>query len=393
MDLALTQADGQAWARHTVTPNKHAPSRTGLVAHERYFWHDPGSGAGFSASSQYVEPDQHPESPSTKRRLLSLLAVSGLADSLLPIFPRPARVEELTMFHTARYVELVRSLSAAGGGSIGDSATIGRGSYEIALLAAGGCLEAVDAVLAGRVGNAYALIRPPGHHAEPDRGRGYCVFGNAVLAVRHAQRVHCLQRIAVVDWDVHHGNGTEMAFIEDPSVLTISVHQDRCYPVDSGALDVIGKGRAEYTNLNIPLPAGAGHGAYVAAFERAVLPALRRFRPELIVVACGLDANAMDPIGRMLATSETFRTLTRLVKSAAAEHCRGRIVATHEGGYSNAYVPFCGLAVIEELAGLRTAAADPYLEELMAMAGHELLPHQEAVIEAAARLVLRIPGG
>jgi acetoin utilization deacetylase AcuC-like enzyme len=367
-------------------------SRTGLVAHERYFWHDPGSGAGFSTASEYAEPDEHPESPSTKRRLLSLLQVSGLADALIPIRPRPARIEELTAFHTPRYVELVRTVSGAGGGTIGESATIGHGSYEIALLAVGGCLEAVDAVLAGRVTNAYALVRPPGHHAEPDRGRGYCVFGNAVLSVKHAQRVHRLIRIAVVDWDVHHGNGTELAFLDDPSVLTISVHQDRCYPVDSGFLEVIGEGRAAHTNLNIPLPPGSGHGAYVAAFERAVVPALRRFRPELIVIASGLDANAMDPIGRMLATSETYRMLTRLVMGVAAAECAGRIVATHEGGYSNAYVPFCGLAVIEELAGQRTLATDPYLEEFMAMAGHDLLPHQEAIINAAAAHAARTPG-
>ncbi|MDE2305657.1 MAG: class II histone deacetylase [Gammaproteobacteria bacterium] len=366
---------------------------TGLVSHERYFWHDPGSGAGFDAVSEYAEPEPHPESPSTKRRLLSLLAVSGLGDSLVPIPPRAATVEELTSFHTPRYVEFVRSLSERGGGPIGDSASIGHGSYEIARLAAGGGICAVDAVVSGRVANAYALVRPPGHHAEPDRGRGYCVFGNAVIAVKHAQRVHGLGRIAVVDWDVHHGNGTETAFLSDPSVLTISVHQDRCFPLDSGFIEVTGEGAAAHTNLNLPLPPGSGHGAYVAAFERVVIPALLRFRPELIVIASGLDANMMDPIGRMLATSETYRIMARLVIGAAEAICRGRIVAMHEGGYSNAYVPFCGLAVIEELSGRRTPAADPYLGEFMAMAGHELLAHQEAVIDRAAELALRTPAG
>ena len=364
---------------------------TGLVAHERYFWHDPGSGAGFSTASEYAEPDEHPESASSKRRILSLLQVSGLADLLVPIRPRAATIGELTAFHTSAYIERVRSLSAAGGGSIGESATIGPGSYEIALLAAGGCLEAVDAVIAARVANAYALVRPPGHHAEAERGRGFCVFGNAVLAARHAQRVHRLTRIAVVDWDVHHGNGTELAFIDDPSVLTISVHQDRCYPVDSGQIDVVGSGAAAYTNLNIPLPPGSGHGAYVAAFERAVVPALMRFRPELIIVASGLDANAMDPMGRMMATSETYRVLARQVLTVARDTAGGRLVATHEGGYSNTYVPFCGLAVIEEFAGRRTPATDPYLGELMAMAGHELQPHQEAFVNAAAAHAARTP--
>ena len=369
------------------------PLPTGLVTDERYFWHDAGSGAGFAAANRYVQPDRHPESPDTKRRLLSLLDVSGLLRRLARIGPRPATRAEIEYFHTPRYAEEVARLSAGAGGDIGESATIGHGSYEIALLAAGGCLAAVDAVAAGRVRNAYALVRPPGHHAEADRGRGYCVFGNAVIAIRHAQRVHGLGRIAVVDWDVHHGNGTESAFLDDPSVLTVSVHQDRCYPVDSGGLDVTGRGRAAGTNLNVPLPPGSGHGAYVAAFERAVVPALLRFRPELVVIASGLDANAMDPLGRMLCTSETFRELARLVLAAADATAAGRVVATHEGGYSNAYVPFCGLAVVEAFAGMRSEAADPYLAELTQMAGQELLPHQAAVIDAAAALAARVPRG
>ncbi|HUO96322.1 MAG TPA: class II histone deacetylase [Steroidobacteraceae bacterium] len=369
------------------------PSGTGLVAHELYFWHDAGSGAGFADGNPYAQPDRHPESPDSKRRFLSLLDVSGLLERLTRIAPRPATRAEIEYFHTPRYIDEVQRLSAGAGGAIGDSATIGHGSYEIALLSAGGCLAAVDAVVGGRVGNAYALVRPPGHHAEPDQGRGYCVFGNAVIAVRHAQRAHRVGRIAVVDWDVHHGNGTETAFIDDPSVLTISVHQDRCYPVDAGGIDVVGRGRAAYTNLNVPLPAGSGHGAYVAAFERAVVPALRRFRPELIVVASGLDANAMDPLGRMMCTSATYRELARLVLGAADETAGGRVVATHEGGYSNAYVPFCGLAVVETFAGIMSNAQDPYLAELMQMGGQALLPHQAAAIEAAGAVAARVPAG
>jgi acetoin utilization deacetylase AcuC-like enzyme len=231
------------------------------------------------------------------------------------------------------------------------------------------------------------------HHAEADRGRGYCVFGNAVLLVRHAQRVRGLERISVVDWDVHHCNGTESAFIEDASVLTISIHQDRCYPIDSGDMSVTGLGSAAGTNLNIPLPPGSGHGAYLATFDRVVLPALQRFRPELIVVASGLDASALDPLGRMLCTSDTYRAMAARTLSAAQDLCGGRLVATHEGGYSNAYVPFCGLAILEEFAGIRTDVTDPYLDELMQMAGQNMLPHQEAVIDAAAALVRAVPAG
>jgi acetoin utilization deacetylase AcuC-like enzyme len=366
---------------------------TALVAHERYFWHDTGSGAGFSSTNEYMQPDRHPEAPSTKRRLLALLEVSGLADHLVRIKPRAAEREELLYFHTATYVDEVRALSAGNGGPLGDSVTIGPGSYEIALLSAGGCLEAADAVLEGRVKNAYALVRPPGHHAEADRGRGYCVFGNLVLLVRHAQRIHRLGRIAVIDWDVHHGNGTESAFIDDPSVLTLSIHQERCYPIDSGDLAVIGRGKASGTNLNIPLPPGSGHGAYLAAFDQVVLPALHRFRPDLIVVASGLDASAMDPLGRMLCTSETYREMASRLTSAADDLCGGRVVATHEGGYSNAYVPFCGLPILEAFSGMRTGVTDPYLEELMQMGGQRLQPHQASVIADAAALVRGVPAG
>jgi acetoin utilization deacetylase AcuC-like enzyme len=367
------------------------PATTGLVCHERYFWHDAGSGAGFSSVNPYAQPDRHPESPDSKRRLLALLEVSGLSADLERIPPRLARHEELEYFHTKDYIARVEALSAGAGGAVGDSATIGPGSFDIARLSAGGCMAAVDAVMQGRVRNAYALVRPPGHHALAHEGRGYCVFGNIVIAVRHAQKAHGLRRIAVVDWDVHHGNGTEAAFLEDPSVLTISIHQDACYPIDQGGRETIGVGAGRHTNLNIPLPAGSGHGAYLAAFDRVVVPALERFQPELIVIASGLDASAMDPLGRMLCTSDTYRELTTRMLQVADTFCGGRIVATHEGGYSNAYVPFCGLAVIETLAGQRTDAADPYLDELSQMGGQQALPHQLEAIEAAARLVADIP--
>lgn len=364
---------------------------SGLVTHERYFWHDAGSGAGFSSANPYVQPDRHPESPESKRRLLSLLDVSGLREHLTPIVPRRATHAELMYFHTARYIAEVERLSAAAGGVIGDSATIGPGSFDIAALSAGGCIAAMDAVVDRRVKNAYALVRPPGHHAEADNGRGYCVFNNIVIAIEHARRVHGLHRIAVVDWDVHHGNGTETAYLEDPCVLTVSVHQDRCYPIDRGALHDIGLGPGENTNLNIPLPPGSGHGAYVSAFEAVVVPALEQFRPELIVVASGLDANAMDPMARMMCTSDTYRQMATLITEVADTLCGGRLLVTHEGGYSNAYVPFCGLAVIEALAGIRTAVDDPYLAELSQMGGQALQPHQRAIIDAARPHIARIP--
>jgi acetoin utilization deacetylase AcuC-like enzyme len=235
-----------------------------------------------------------------------------------------------------------------------------------------------------------AGVLPPGHHAEPDRGRGFCIFGNVALGVMHARAVRDIQRVAVVDWDVHHGNGTQAAFYEDPAVLTISIHKDRNYPLESGSLDERGRGAGEGYNLNVPLPPGSGHGAYVATFERVVEPALRSFRPELILVASGFDASSTDPLGRMLCSSETYREMVRRLLEAASTCCGGRLLLCHEGGYSNMSVPACGLAVIEELSGHRTGVRDAGALLVQATAGYALEPHQEVVIDRAAQLAARI---
>jgi acetoin utilization deacetylase AcuC-like enzyme len=276
------------------------------------------------------------------------------------------------------------------GGDAGELTPFGPGSYEIALLAAGGCLTAVEAVLAGTVNNAYALVRPPGHHAEKDQGRGFCIFANTALAAAHARQALGLSRVAIVDWDVHHGNGTEHAFYSDPTVLTISIHQDNNYPPRSGAIRDTGAGAGEGYNINVPLPPGSGVGAYVATFERVVAPALRAFRPELILIASGLDASAMDPLASMMMTSDGYRRLTQVMLAVAGDVCGGRLVACHEGGYSPAYVPYCGLAIIEEMAGFRSGLADPLLDLLAGFAGQDLQPHQEAVVMEAARLAARV---
>lgn len=360
---------------------------TGFVWHETFAWHD----AGRASQNPLAEPYPAHDRPETKRRLYGLLAASGMLDRLRPIRPRPATEAELRRFHTVDYIARIKELSAGDGGDAGESARFGPGGFEVASLAAGGCIAAVDAVLDGWVDNAYALVRPCGHHAEAGRGRGFCVFGNVAVAVHHAQADRGVRRIAVIDWDVHHGNGTQDAFYADSTVLTVSLHQDRCYPVDSGGLDEVGTGAGRGYNLNLPLPPGSGHGAYVAAIERNVLPAVRAFRPELIVVACGFDAAASDPLGRMLCHSGTFREMTRLVKQAAAELCGGRLVLCHEGGYSATYVPYCGMAVLEELSGERSGVEDPMLGWYSALGGQALQPHQEAFLQEAAAARRSLP--
>jgi len=194
-------------------------------------------------------------------------------------------------------------------------------------------------------------------------------------------------RVAVVDWDVHHGNGTQDAFYDDPRTLTISVHQDNCYPKDSGTMAERGEGAGHGYNINLPLPPGSGHGAYLAAFDQVVVPALQRFAPDLIVVASGLDANGLDPLARMMCYGETYRQMTARLMACAEAACGGKLVICHEGGYSPQFVPFAALAIIEQLSGHRVKVVDPWSGFIAANAGHDLQPHQAVVIKAAARLL------
>ncbi len=365
--------------------------RTGFVSHERFFWHDPGPSAGGRRPDgevlQVAEPADHPD---TKRRLLGLIEATGYGHRLTRVEPRLATVDELTRFHDRAYVAHVAELSSVGFGEVGRSAYVGAGSYDIARLAAGGALEAVDGVVRNDVDNAYALLRPAGHHAERDRGLGFCIFANAVLAAMHARDVHGLTRIAIVDWDVHHGNGTQSAFYDDPDVLTISVHQDGRFPVGTGGLDERGEGDGFGANVNIPLMPGCGHGAYVATFEQVVVPALDRFAPDLLIVASGYDAGGFDAMAHMMCHSGTFATMTAMMVDVAARHCGGRLVVLHEGGYSPFHVPFLGLAVIEQLTGAPSGVADPYAT-LANLPYQDLQPHQATLIERAVELVNAVP--
>ena len=354
-------------------------ARTGLVWHERYAWHDGRGLLDTLAHEALFQPEPSLDSGETRRRLRNLIDASGLLAQLGEIAPRPLTDEELCVLHPPEYVERIRQESAGLGGDAGGSTPFGRWTYEIAALAAGGCVAAVDAVLDGTVANAYALVRPPGHHAGPGGGCGYCVFNNVALAALHLRGVRGLARVAILDWDVHHGNGTQDAFWSDPSVLTISLHQEDLFPAGSGLVDETGDG----TNLNVPLPAGAGRAAYLAALDRVVLPALERFGPDFIIVANGLDAGMMDPLGRMNLTSECFALMTGRVLAAAATLCGGRLVLCQEGGYSRTYVPYCGLAMIETLSGVGTGVVDPWLTDARRVRELPLRAHEQDAIGAA----------
>lgn len=363
---------------------------TGYLYHEIFGWHDTGTHVGVFPSNPAagLQPLMHFENPETKRRLHELIVVTGLIDRLERLRPRPATEGELLRVHTPEHVERIKTESTLPkGGDSGDGfSPFGCGGYEIGLLAAGGVIVAVDAVLDGVVDNAYALVRPPGHHAIASMGMGFCMFSNLAIAAKHARDVRGVGRIAVVDWDVHHGNGTQAAFYDDPTVLTISLHQDNVFPPDSGKLEERGEGAGWGYALNVPLPPGTGDGGYLHAMDQVVVPAIRAFEPDLVLVASGFDASAMDPLARQMVTSEGYRALTTRLMDVAADTCDGRIAMSHEGGYNAAYVPFCGLAVMEQLSGA-PPFPDPILPIPAGYAGQDLQPHQAELVARAAALV------
>ncbi|MBF8224023.1 class II histone deacetylase [Halomonas sp. 328] len=358
---------------------------TGFLWHERCFWHDAGAIGVFSAPGEFLQPQPASESPESKRRLKNLLEVSGLIDELVVRKAPPADRQALERFHTAAYLDALEAGDAARGGDGGDCAPYTPGSLAAARQSAGLAMAAVEAVARGELANAYALCRPPGHHAEADRGRGFCLLGNIPIAVHQARATGRLGRVAILDWDVHHGNGQQSAFYADPETLTVSIHQAANYPLDSGAFEERGDGAGWGANLNLPLPPGSGLGAYDHAMRELVLPALEAFAPALIVVACGYDAGAKDPLGKMLLNSAAFAAMTAQVKALAERVCGGRLVMIHEGGYSEGYVPLCGHAVIQTLAGSRIAVPDPQNDEIAAWGYQALQPHQRDLIDGWRR--------
>ena len=295
---------------------------------------------GFISGPQFVEHYTGLAFPESPRRLAAIwerLREEGLWDALVHIDPRPASVEELLAVHHGEYVELVRREVGLGRAmlSTGDTHICPR-SYDIALLAAGAGLAAVEAVCAGAVRSAFCAVRPPGHHAGPSRGMGFCIFNNAAVAARHAQRACGLGRVLVADWDVHHGNGTQEAFYDDPSVFYFSTHELGLYPMlltGMGLAGETGSGATEGTNVNCPLQPGAGDAKIVAAFTDRLAPAMRDFAPELVIISAGFDCHRDDPLAVMGVTDEGFAALTRIVMDVADASAGGRIVSFLEGGY------------------------------------------------------------
>lgn len=320
--MSFPESPGQETSAALQGPSSNSARRTGFVFSDLYLGH-------------LSSDTGHPERPERLRVIRAALEQEGLLDALVSMDARRVTDNELRLLHTPAYIALVyRELSNVQGLtelSTGDTLA-SAGTLPAAEFAAGGVLSAVDAVVEGRVSNAFVAARPPGHHATPNRGMGFCVFNSIAIAARYLQQAHGIQRVLIVDWDYHHGNGTQDAFYDDGSVFYFSTHHYGAYP-GTGSPAETGSGPGAGTTLNVPLPVGASDARILAAFEDELVPAARAFRPDFILISAGFDAMRDDLLGRFDVTPEGFAAITRVVVRLADESAQGRVVSMLEGGY------------------------------------------------------------
>jgi acetoin utilization deacetylase AcuC-like enzyme len=303
--------------------------------------------------------DGHPENYRRLQGTWELLQQDGILESMIAVPSTPASLDAIYRVHTPQYVERLQSAAMFGGGRIDPDTYVNADSYHAALLAVGGLLNVVDAVLGGQADNGFALIRPPGHHALSYLGMGFCLFANVAIAARWAQDRHGVRRVLVVDFDVHHGNGTQDIFYDDPSIEFFSVHQFPYYP-GTGAADEIGAEMAYGSTINVPFPAYVGDEGYLEAFQRILMPLARSFKPELILLSAGFDAHWLDPLASMRLTIPGYAALVKVLLELADELCRGRIIGVLEGGYNLDVLAHAVLTTLRTFVDVDAEPSDPF---------------------------------
>ena len=344
--------------------------RVAIIYSDEFLAHEPGPG--------------HPECPERLQVMMRELRKSGLLDdgACELVEPREASMEELTMIHDGRYVGWVRAICERGGGLLDLGDTIASpGSYRAAVLAAGAAMQGVELVLSGRFSSAVALVRPPGHHAGSDYARGFCIFNNVALAAKKALLAYGLEKIAIIDIDAHHGNGTQELFYETDDVLYASLHQDPTWFPGTGFEEEVGSGDGRGFTVNVPLPFLTGDDIYLRAMEDIIEPVVSQYRPQLILVSLGLDVHYSDPVARlglsMLGQAEAFAKVVRW----AGEACEGKMVVVLEGGYSLSHIGKMLAADVALLAGREYELADERTKT-----PHSVRSKAEAVLKDVRRI-------
>ncbi|MBU1006149.1 MAG: histone deacetylase [Candidatus Omnitrophica bacterium] len=292
---------------------------TSLIYHPAYLCHDTGP--------------HHPERPSRLKAIFRKLNKTGLMDKLMVVEPDVAMESDIAMVHSPGYINSVKDTCIAGGGKLDADTVASKDSYIAALFAAGGVMKAIDLVCGGNADNAFCAVRPPGHHAGHCRAMGFCLFNNVAIGARYVQKKYNIKRVLIIDWDAHHGNGTEEIFYEDPSVFYVSLHQYPHYP-GTGSSEYRGKEKGKGYNLNIPMSAGSGDSEYMKVFRDMVIPMAKDFKPEFILISAGFDGHENDPLSSTNLTEKGYGKMTELVKDIAVAYAKGRVVSVLEGGYN-----------------------------------------------------------
>ena len=299
---------------------------------------------------KHITGDGHPESHKRLEVLYAMLKDPDMDGSFLEISPRAAKREEILLNHTPEYFKQVAATEGKSLSGLSADTLTSEGSFRAALLAAGGMFKGIEMIQTGEIKRAFLLQRPPGHHAEKGRAMGFCIFNNVALGAHYARKVLGLRRVLIVDWDVHHGNGTQHSFEGDSSVLFFSTHQFPHYP-GTGLYTDAGKGKGEGYTINLPLGKGYGDSEYVAIFEKILKPVALEFGPDLILVSAGFDIHMADPLGGMKVSTKGFALLTRSIMNIADASCGGRILFCLEGGYNLDVLKSSVKAVLKELSG------------------------------------------